>query len=270
MKAIALVLLVPLSAAIADNNGRGTKAVAMADAFVAVADNSWGISYNPAGLVQCGLFQASAFFVPQQFGLPELRTTAVSASCRIRPGTAGILFEQFGFDLYKTSTVQVGYGIAVGSNIAIGATAEFRHISIERYGAATGSTVDVGCMGWPTPDLALGFALRNATAATIGGQGERLPQSIFFGVSYSPGAGFLAVTEIEKDPLFPLVFKAGFEQTILGFLSLRCGVSNNPDKFSVGFATRVRGVEFGYAGYSHPELGWTHQVELTIRVDGTQ
>ena len=35
-----------------ENNGRGTKAIGMANAFVAVSDNCWAISYNPAGLVR--------------------------------------------------------------------------------------------------------------------------------------------------------------------------------------------------------------------------
>jgi hypothetical protein len=270
MKAFALVLIIPALAVAVDNNGRGTKALGLANAFVAVADNSWGVSYNPGGLVQCNSFQASVFYIPQQFGLSELRTTALSASYCIKPGTVAVLIEQFGFDLYKTTTLQLGYGFFLGPTIALGASVDLEHTSISRYGAANSATLDLGFMGWPTPALTLGFALKNVTAARIGNRGDRLPQYVLLGASYTPLKGFVIVSEIEKELEFPIVVKAGIEQSITGFLSLRCGVSNNPDKFSAGFAVRYAGVEFGYAGYSHTDLGWTHQVDLTFRLDGSQ
>ena len=268
MKALVRVLLIPLGVVVAENNGRGTKALGMADTFVAVADNPWGVSYNAAGLAQCRSFEMSAFIVPRQFGLPELRTTAASASYGIKPGGAGILIEQFGFELYRTTTVQLGYGFFLGPTFALGATAGLQRTSIERYGATTSKTLDLGFMGWPTPNVTLGFALKNVTASTIGEHRERLPQSALFGVAYTPVEGFLITSEIEKELQFPLVVKVGIEQTFLSFLSVRCGVSDNPEKFSAGFAVRWSGVEFGYAGYSHPELGWTHQVELSFRPGG--
>jgi hypothetical protein len=270
MKALALVLLIPVATVAADNNGRGTRAIGLGNAFAAVADNSWAVSYNAAGLSQCNSFQASAFYVPQQFDLPELRTTALSASCRIKPGGVGILIEQFGFDLYKTTTLQLGYGFFLGPTVALGATVDWEHVFIARYGTANSATLDIGCMGWPTPELTLGFALRNVTAATIGSRRERLPQNGLLGISYTPMKGFLIVSEIEKEPQYPLIIKAAIEQSVLGFLSVRCGVSNNPDRFSAGFAIRYDGVEFGYAGYSHADLGWTHQIELTVRLDTQQ
>jgi hypothetical protein len=199
MKALVLVLLIPVATIAADNNGLGTKAIGLGNAFAAVADNSWAVSCNAAGLSQCNSFQASAFYVPQQFGLPELRTTALSASCRIKPGSVGILIEQFGFDLYKTTTLELGYGFFLGPTIALGASAEWERISIARYGAANSATLDIGCMGWPTPELTLGFALRNVTAATIGDRRERLPQDVLFGVSYTPLKGFLIVSEVERE-----------------------------------------------------------------------
>ncbi len=270
MKALVLVLLIPATAIAADHYGRGTKAIGLGNAFVAVADNPWAVAYNTAGLAQCKTFQASAFYVPQQFGLPELRTTALSASFAIKPGTVGILIERFGFDLYNTSTFECGYGFFAGPTIAVGATVGVDRVSIARYGAATGTTLDLGCMGWPTPELTLGFVLRNVTAATIGSTRERLPQNVLFGVSYTPIEGFLLVAEVEKDLQFPVVVKAGVEQNVLDLLSLRCGMSNNPDKFTAGFAVKYAGIEFGYAGYSHPDLGWTHQIDLIVRVDGPQ
>ncbi len=266
MKALAMIAVIPFAALYAgENNGRGVKAIALANAFVARADNSWATAYNPAGLAQILTPEISAFFVPQQFGIPELRTVSCSAASSIGAGSVGVLAEQFGFELYKSTEVMVGYGIAVDSSVSVGATVDIQRMAIERYGASTNLTMDVGILGKPRRDISVGVSFRNALAAKLRSNGERLPQYLLLGVSYSPIHNFLLTTEVEKDVAFPLVVKAGVEQRFVDFLSLRCGVANNPDKFSVGLAVRYSSLEFGYAGYSHPDLGWTHQVEISWR-----
>jgi len=265
MKAHAIFLVIPLTLFAHENNGRGTKAIGLANAFVAVADNPWAVSYNPAGLAQLITPEFSAFFVPQQFGIPQLRTIALSGACTINPGTAGAFVEQFGFDLYKTTDVGLGYGLAINNSISIGVTTELEQVSIDRYGTSHTLTFNGGLQGKPLPGLSIGFCLTNLSAATISQNRERLPQTMFLGASFSPVEGFTIVSELEKEVEFPLVAKFGVEEEFFGFLSLRCGVADNPDKFSAGIAVRYSEFEFGYAGYSHPDLGWTHQIELTLR-----
>jgi hypothetical protein len=266
MKACAFVFFIPFFLLqSAENNGRGTKAVAMGNAFVAVCDNPWAASYNAAGLAQIQHPYVSAFYVPQQFGLPELKTTALAVAHPINPGTVGISLEQFGFQLYRLTTISVGYGANINRAISIGVTANLEHTSIDRYGTSYDATVDIGLHGRLFEGLAMGFSMKNVGGTTIGKTHDRLPQSLFFGIAYSPIKEFLIVSELEKDAQFPLVLKVGIEQRFLEFLSVRCGAANNPDKFSAGFAIRYSLFEFGYAGYSHIDLGWTHQIDLSIR-----
>lgn len=271
MKALAIVILIPFMILHAvEHNGRGTKAIATANAFVAVADNPWAVSYNAAGLVQVRSPEISAFYIPQQFGIPDLKTTSLAAAYPIDPGTIGMLVEQFGFDLYRTTEFGLGYGIALGEGISVGATFNVERVSIQGYGVTYNTTVDIGLLGRPFEYLAIGFAMNNLAAARIGINNERLPQYFHFGVRYSPFVDFSFFSEIEKDIDFPLVSKAGIEERFFGFLDLRFGVSNNPDKFCAGFAVHYAMLEFGYAGYSHSDLGWTHQIELTIRWSNPQ
>jgi hypothetical protein len=79
----------------------------------AVSDNCWAINYNPAGLAALTAFQCSAFIVPEQFGLQELRTTAFAAAKRIDFATIGMKTEKFGFDLYS----ETEFGLALASMI---------------------------------------------------------------------------------------------------------------------------------------------------------
>lgn len=266
MKALAIILVIPFATLFAfDNNGRGTKATSLANAFVGLADNSWAISYNPAGLAQILSPEISTFFVPQQFGISELKTVSLSAACRIGPGTIGALAEQFGFDLYHTTDFALAYGYSIDSSFSVGAAVDVQRTSIDRYGASNTFLLDVGFLGKPISNLSVGVCVKNLTATTIGVNHERLPQYFLLGVCYSPVKDFSLVSEVEKDPRFPLVLKAGVEQKFLDFLSLRCGIANNPDKFSAGVSIQFTTFEFGYAGYSHSELGWTHQLEIKAR-----
>jgi len=72
---------------------------------------------------------------------------------------------------------------------------------------------------------------------------------------------------MEKDVRFPASVKMGIEQIVFSAIALQAGVANNPDKYSFGIAARYSIFEFGYAGYSHPDLGWTHQIELSFKLD---
>ena len=84
------------------------------------------------------------------------------------------------------------------------------------------------------------------------------------GVCYEITENSRLAVELEKDLRHPIIKRFGYEQKLLDILSVRLGISDNPDTFSCGLGLRASGFEFSYAGYSHPQLGWTHQVELSV------
>ena len=98
----------------------------------------------------------------------------------------------------------------------------------------------------------------------MGVQSEQLPQIFSMGMCYEITEHSRLAIELEKDKRYPIIKKFGFEQQLFDVLSFRLGMSDNPDKFSCGIGVRAAGFEFSYAGYSHPQLGWTHQVELSV------
>ncbi len=265
MCVLALVLL-PFAIASAQNNGRGSKAIALGNAFVAIADNPWAVAYNPAGLGQLSSVSGAIFFVPRQFELAELKTTSIAAAVPLGLATLGLSVEQFGFELYKETNATIAAGRMLEWGLSAGIALNLHRISIERYGSTERLTVDLGLLSRVQDDLTFGFALKNATAATIGQTRERLPQTFLLGMRYGPWRDFLVTLEAEKDNRYPFVLKAGVEQRFFEILALRIGVSDNPDKFSAGIGARYSIIEFAYAGYSHQQLGWTHQVEISFRL----
>ncbi len=125
----------------------------------------------------------------------------------------------------------------------------------------------MGAQGDIAEGLRLGFCWKNIAPAKIGMTGEAIAQIQMFGASYEISTDSRLLFEWEKDIRHPFSFKGGCEQRFLDFLSLRFGISTNPDKFSFGFGVSQSFVEFLYAAYSHAQLGWTHQIELSFRLE---
>jgi hypothetical protein len=251
-----------------ENNGRGTKAIAMANAFAAVSDNSWSVNYNPAGLLQIKQIECSAFIVPYQFGMSELRTTAFAITLPFSFSTVAFKAEQFGFDLYRETEFGAAFSVKLDQNIYGGLALNLCRLDIARYGSARHITFNVGLLGYILRNVKIGFCLNNITGTTMGRQSEKIPQICTLGVCWSLLDDLLMSVEMEKDIRFPASIKWGVEQKVFDVLAFRAGVSNNPGKYSTGIAVKYSSLEFGYAGYSHPDLGWTHQIDLSFRLDG--
>jgi hypothetical protein len=250
-----------------ENNGRGARPVALANAFVAIGKSPWSTFYNPAGLASARTVEGSVFLVPEQFGLKELRSVSAAAIVPLGVATAGFAVGRFGFELFQETTVAIGAGTYIDEGIAVGGTFNLVRISFERYGSTTTPAFDVGALVDVADGLHLGFQWKNVTAATVGGAGETLAQSQDVGMCYEFSEASRIAIELEKDIRFPFSIKAGYEQWFLQMLSLRFGVASNPDKFSLGLGVSFAGLEFSYAGYSHAQLGWTHQIELSFKLD---
>ena len=263
-----VLLMMPVTAlAGTEQNGRGARSVGLATSVVALPGDPWALYYNPSGLSTVRSIRAAAFFIPQQFGLRELQTTAFTAAVPLAFGTMGVGFSQFGFELYKETELSVGVGCPIDWGLSAGIALHVTRISIDQYGSTQNATLDGGLMAQLDDEVSLGFSVRNLFGSKLGATDERLPQDFSLGLKYSPIRSFLITAMVEKDIRYPTIAKAGVEQQFLDVLRVRVGVSNNPDKFSIGMALHYSLFEFAYAGYSHPELGWTHQLEISASLD---
>jgi len=177
----------------------------------------------------------------------------------------GAAIDRFGFDLYNETTVSVGAGKTLAQNIIGGIALNYHHLTIARYGSAGTWSADAGVLAEIIPSVMMGGCFKNLTNASYVKGEDDLPQCFSIGVAWKPLNDLLLTSEIEKDIRYAASVKAGIEKTFLNLLALRFGIANNPDKYSAGFAVRYAGIEFGYAGYSHDELGWTHQIEISFQ-----
>ena len=249
-----------------EKNGCGARAVGLANAYVAIADDPWAVYYNPAGLARIASFQAAVFFSPAQFGMSELRTVCAGMITPMSFCTGDLVIDQFGYELYRETSVALGFGMSVNEWIALGVTTHLNRVAIEGYGSSSRFVFDVGGITSLAESVRLGWCWKNVNQARVGVQSEQLPQIMSMGVCYEITEHSRLTVELEKDMRYPIIKKFGCEQQFFDVLSVRLGISDNPDKFSCGIGVRAFGCEFSYAGYSHQQLGWTHQVEVSFSV----
>jgi len=243
--------------------GGGTRAIGLAGAFVAIGGSEWCTTSNPAGLSSLDGWQAAAFLCPGQFGMKELRTTSIAMAIPFGTSGFGVVGRQFGFDLYRETSVSVGVGKTFVGGVSVGGTLNATRIAIERYGSVVTSSANCGALIDVADGVHLGFEWENVAAARIGSTGEALPQTQSFGFCFELSRTSRLCLESEKDIRFPFELKLGYEQEFLDVVTARFGLANNPQKMAVGIDVRVSQITFSYAGYTHPQLGWSHQIELS-------
>lgn len=243
---------------------KGARPLGMAGAFVAVADNPDAVYYNAAGLWQINHWSAQAFY-SAPFNVRDLSTVSFVMVFPWKRGTAGAMFESYGFDLYRETTLGVSYAYAFHNRFAAGVSVNYYHLSI-RGGGQTGiAGVDVGALFRPHSLVQIGFQARNITRPRIAG--EVLPQVMVFGAGIMPTEQITIGLDAYKDFRFSTDVRGGVEYRPLPVLALRMGVGRDPSRLSAGIGITLKYARLDYAMYTHPDLGVTHAISAGIALN---
>ncbi len=267
MKPVLLVLLMSVGGdafAAFEHLPRGSEAVALGGAAVAVLNSPWTAFSNPGGLSTLEGRTLSVYYSPQPFGLNELAHGSFSYVEPTSIGAFAASGSRYGFELYREIDLQASYGVGLNDRFSMGVTVHYYHLSIARYGSAHSWGIDVGLLAQISDEIKWGFAALNVNAPTIGAAREKLPQVYVTGLAYSPIPEASLLVDIEKDVRYPTELHAGVEYVILDLLSLRAGTVSDPSVLSAGVGIRYWIVQLDYAFTSHSELGATHQMSLSL------
>lgn len=166
---------------------KGARAIGVGGAFTGLANSSFALFYNPAGLMLLPHREVS-FFYAQPFGLSELSDFAIAfADPQTLPagfGAFGAAARRFGFELYNETAVSLGYANVFERRFFFGATLSYQLFSIQGYGNAGVISLDVGILALITPELSLGVSALNLNRPSIGLSNEEIAQVYMAGLSY--------------------------------------------------------------------------------------
>jgi hypothetical protein len=262
-------------------NYSGARTLGMGGAFVATADDAFGILWNPAGLQRMDqnelMFENVRLFEDAAvngfaFAVPGSRLPSFGISMvALRSGGFERTDEMNG-DLGTFQERETAYLLTMAKGLtprlAIGANLKVVQQSVEDWSAG-GLGGDVGAIVQVTPALRLGASASNlgGPRVTLRDTPESFPLRLRGGAALEllGGRGMVAA-EVDQTTGAGIGLHAGAEYWIQRAVALRVGLQD--ERTSGGFSYRVAPqYQVDYAVADHP-LGLTHRVGIAYRFGG--
>jgi hypothetical protein len=265
IRSILLLSFIPVTAFSAfEETDWSARAGGMGSAFTGLSDEGSAIFYNPAGLskLRSGEF---TFFANQLYGLKEFTNLVFLFGQPLSYGSLGIGFSQFGHSGYKEQIGVLAYSRG-WKNFHIGGTIKGMNLSITDYGSDQTLGIDIGILWNLRENLTFGATGKNINNPEIG-QAEELSRSVLFGASLRPGKKLLIDADFIKEHDFDLQVRLGQEYLLSDNFALRAGWITTPHNLTGGFGYRLKGIHLDYGTRSHPDLGFTHSISLSYKLN---
>jgi hypothetical protein len=225
----------------------------------------WSIYYNPAGISKFNDRKVSFSYIPSQFGLKELSKKALVYFEPSLPVKIGLGVKIFGFDLYKETVLTIAVARNFNS-VSFGLALNYYLISIRKYGSTGVPSLDLGLVVEPISQIRTGFVFKNIFSGTIGKTGDKLPRMLEVGIAYMPFQNLCVSISTAKELNFKESVKYGVEYKPADIIALRFGLSNYPASYSFGAGLNHSLLQIDYSISRHNELGFTHQISLSIKL----
>lgn len=243
----------------------GAGQIALAHSDISSANDVFTLFNNPAGLSLLKSREIGFYYSPAPFGVKEL-ANAFAAYCEpTQYGSFSAGYSNYGFELYKENKFAIGYGRKIANNFFIGLSSVYHSISIKNYGSKGVFVFNIGAITKLTDQVGFGFAVSNVTRSTITNESNDIPAVFWLGTDLKFVKDIVFNAAVKKEIGFNPSIRLGTEYSMLDFLKLRVGASNEPNTFSGGIGIIYNIVQVDYAFFSHPDLGLTHQFGLIIR-----
>lgn len=276
--------------------GVGSRAVAMGEAYVAVADDPSAVYWNPAGIVTLTAPSASFMHV---FWLEDIYFDYIAGVLPTTIGTLGasIIYLNHGDLLrsYEQDTpddasrgvfhaadlaVTLAYGARFSRSMQLGANVKLFSESIDGQDSF-GAALDLGFLyELPWEKIKLGFVLQNLGPATrLNTEFFRLPLNFKIGLGYQPWGPVML--SLEYNQLLEQAGKIGLgvEYVYEKIVALRAGYqyqgaidqgqwyqdfgTNTLSGFTAGVGITYADFQLDYAYVPYGFLGAAHRITLT-------
>lgn len=242
----------------------GARGWGMGNAMVALPQNQ-SFFYNPAGVgFSTNSCVSASWHAPTD--LPQLSTAGINTSFALKPINIGLGMERFGDRLYNESKVGVAIAKKI-ERIALGLKVSYMNSSAENVSSVSTFLTEFGIMAALSEKFRIGFHAYNITAAKLFAD-QKIPTVLRAGFAFEPDAKVAITAEAESIPGEMTLIKAGLEYNIFDFLALRTGINSGikSNHFGIGYMSSKWDLDF--AVHTHPSLGLSNHLTLTLNFDG--
>lgn len=243
----------------------GARIYGLANTGVTLSE-TFSLFNNPAGLANLDHIGVSSYFDLRynQSGL-SVGSLALAYPTE-KLGTAGLGFYRFGDKLYNETRLCLAYGHKIGF-MSLGTSVEYLNVTIAEIGSKSNVAISMGGIAALTEKIYFGAHIYNLNRAKLADfQNERVPTIMKAGLSYRPMQKLMVNIEVEKDLIFPAIYKAGVEYGLFEFLRLRTGINAEPVAGFFGVGMNYKGFYLDYALSRNAILGFTHHFSLSYRL----
>ncbi len=248
---------------------------ALGGAFYSTSNDANAIFYNPAGLIYAG----NNFLVgyTRLFGnnFQELTSVAVSTQLpgnygHIALGIQAMEVDYRDVNLLSEKTYAISHAMNlmkdIHSELNLGYSLNLYHLSINGFGDEVTLGVNIGLLAILHQRTRIGITVTNINNPKLGEENsEDLPQKLAMGVSYEPYDGVTTSLELKKAFDSDTEIHSGVEIKLLDMLSLRFGLRNNPNQYSMGANFSMYNIIVDYAYATHAVLNDTHHIGVGYR-----
>lgn len=243
--------------------GSGSRALAMGGAFTAISDDTSGIYYNPAGLINAKKQQLSLNHFPMLLGTfynsasyvqPLLDFGSVGAALyRVYSGdimtydSSDVAGDTTVFEEYKAT---ISYARQVTEHLSAGVNVNMFSFSMFDV-SGMGFGADAGLLYEPFDFLAIGLACHNIIRPEIqlSGSKDVLPQiysaGVLFKLEIKPVGIKLAADVSRNELINSFKYRAGLELKTFGIIALRAGL--NDGQINAGAGLELFGAQLDYS-----------------------
>jgi len=241
----------------------------------AADDNVVSVYYNPAGLFK--IPKASFYFSNTKlYGIDELLSNTICFSAEVKHlGKIGLLYNNFGFDLYKENLIKFVYANSIKEKISFGIGVNSLSVGIKNYGSKSFPSIDLGMLAEVDNKVLLGFYIKNFNLPKIADD-EIVSQTIVVGSKITPVkdvSTYIDVVKNTEQDVFAKIAEEVSLNIIENFITIfRCGVETatkyKPAKYAVGLGLGYKigssEIIIDYSYLLSTVLGGQHLVSLNI------
>ena len=215
------------------NGGRST-ALSNSVSAMPCAD---AVFQNPAALASLNRPMA-IIASDMRFGVTELRPIGVGFIQPTKSGVFGVSLQHFGFSALRQQKLGLALARRFSDKLNVGIQLDYVHLQAPNYGNAHLLTFEIGCNTLITKDLTLAAFVYNPLAVRLSVE-ERTPSVFRLGTAYTVNRYVIVALELEKTLVDAVNFSFGLDYKITDVVSVRCGFSSLPARFSFGFGYNV-------------------------------
>lgn len=225
----------------------------------------WSVRNNPGGLGWIEKSGASVGF-ENRYNLQALNQMAFgSAFVHKKLGTFGLGASRFGADLFNQTRASLAWAKAFGI-ASIGLEGQWYQVAAAEFPSRNHFLLNFGGLAHLTSKIHFAASISNVLQSKASDfQDEKLPTIGRAGLSFIPHSKVKLVAEVQKDLDQKAIYKAGIEYELVQKFWLRTGFSSQLQQASGGLGFEWRQLVFDYALASHPQLGWTHSIGISMK-----